>query len=63
MSSSGVFLRLDLISTTVKMTAVLWNRTVEREIAYYSQRDIMESRHLLRGVFSTPQIYDQLEQY
>ena len=63
MSSSGVFLYPDSISTTVKMTAVLWNRTVEREIAYYSQRDVMESRHLLRGVFSTTQIYDQLEQY
>ena len=63
MPSSGVFLCLDSVSTTVKMTAVMWNRTVEQEIACYSQRDVMESRHLLRGVFSTPQISDQLEQY
>ena len=47
MSSSGVFLCLDSISTTVKITGVEQNRTIEREIACYNLRSVIESRHLL----------------
>jgi hypothetical protein len=49
-------LRLDLISTTVKMTGVEQNRTIEREIACYNLRSVIESRHVLCGVLYTPQI-------
>ena len=60
MSSSGVFLRLDSISTTVKMTGV--DGTVNRKKAKYHKivrhnlRSIIESRHVLCGVLCTPQI-------
>ena len=60
MSSSGVFLRLDSISTTVKMTGV--DGTVNRKkakyrkIVHHNLRSIIESRHVLCGVLCTPQI-------
>lgn len=60
MSSSGVFLRLDSISTTVKMTGV--DGTVNRKkakyhkIVHHNLRGIIESRHVLCGVLCTPQI-------
>ena len=55
MSSSGVFLCLDLVSTTVKMTGGV-DGTVNRKKAKYRKivrhnlRGIIESRHLLCGV-------------
>ena len=60
MSSGGVFLRLDSISTTVKITGV--DGTVNRKKAKYRKiirhnlRGIIESRHVLCGVLCTPQI-------
>lgn len=60
MSSSGAFLCLDSVSTTVKMTGV--DGTVNRKKAKYRKivrhnlRGIIESRHVLCGVLCTPQI-------
>ena len=56
MSSSGVFLCLDLVSTTVKMTGV--DGTVNRKkakyrnIIHHNLRGIIESRPVLCGVFN-----------
>ena len=60
MSSSGVFFRLDLVSTRDKMTGV--DGTVNRKNAKYRKiihhnlRSIIESRHVLCGILCTPQI-------
>lgn len=60
MSSSGVFLRLDSISTRDKMTGV--DGTVNRKkakcrkIVRHNLRGIIETRHLLCEVLCTPQI-------
>ncbi len=60
MSSSGVFFRLDLVSTRDKMTGV--DGTVNRKKAKYRKiihhnlRSIIESRHVLCGILCTPQI-------
>lgn len=60
MSSSGVFFRLDLVSTRDKMTGV--DGTVNRKKAKYRKiirhnlRGIIESRHVLCGILCTPQI-------
>ena len=60
MSSSGVFLCPDSISTTVKMTgvdgAVNRKKAKYRKIVRHNLRGIIESRHVLCGVLRTPQI-------
>ena len=59
MSSSGVFFRLDLVSTRDKMTGVdTVNRKKAkyRKIIHHNLRSIIESRHVLCGILCTPQI-------
>ena len=60
MSSSGVFLRLDEVSTRDKMTGVdgTVNRkkATYRKIVHHNLRSIIESRHVLCGILCTPQI-------
>lgn len=47
MPSSGVFLRLDPLSTKDKMSHVEGERTVVREVVCYNLRGVMEIRRLL----------------
>lgn len=49
MPSSGVFLRLDLVSTSVKLFHVEGERTVVREVVCYNLRGVMEICHLSRA--------------
>ena len=63
MPSSGVFLCLDLVSIITKLVTVNHKKAKYRKIICQNLRSVIESRHLLRGVFSIPQIESQLEQY
>lgn len=49
MSSSGAFLRLDLVSTQLKMSYVEGERTVVREVVCYNLRGVMEICRLSRA--------------
>ena len=55
-SSSGVFLRLDSISTVTKLVTVNRKKAKYRKIVHHNLRGIIESRHVLCGVLCTPQI-------
>ena len=56
MSSSGVLLRLDSISTVTKLATVYHKKAKYRKIVHHNLRGIIESRHVLCGVLCTPQI-------
>ena len=56
MPSSGVFLRLDSISTVTELATVYHKKAKHRKIVRHNLRGIIESRHVLCRVLCTPQI-------
>ena len=54
MPSSGVFLCLDSISTVTRLISVNRKKAKYRKIICQNLHSVIESRHLLWGVFNTP---------